>query len=96
MSEIPQIAAWLSNDLGHRCSGGMIYYVGLTTCLLLCLSKTPGYGLFRDLPGVTVSWLCGEHEIMNPPVGVTMPPVGQKLKILPNYTSGVVNLSDEL
>jgi len=69
---------------------------GSKTLTYAVSSRTPGYGPFVDLPGVSVTWLCEEHGIVNLPSGIAPPALGTKLEILPNYVSDVVNLADRL
>ena len=97
MCTLAQIAvSVLATVVSVPASDRFIIDAGRKTLSSVPASKTPGYGLFRDLPGVTVSWLCQEHGIVNPPVGVPMPSVGQKLEILPNCVADVVALRDEM
>jgi len=57
---------------------------------------TPGRGAIVQMPGLTVSWLCEEHGMVNLPANTRPPALGQKLDVLPNYVSDVVNLGDQL
>ncbi len=59
-------------------------------------SRIPGRGPIVGMDGVSVTWLCEEHGIVNLPPGVSPPPLGAKLEVLPNYVSDVVNLADRL
>lgn len=59
-------------------------------------TTTPGYGLFVQMPGITVSVASEEHGGVHLPPGSRPPAVGDKLDIYPNYVSDVVNMSDEL
>lgn len=60
------------------------------------LDDYDGFGYIREAPAAHITSLSEEHGVVHVPSGVDFPPIGGKVRIIPNHVCPAVNLHEEL
>ncbi len=60
------------------------------------LERAPGHGRIIGHPDWVVARLSEEHGVVTVPPGSAVPPIGTRLRVIPNHACAVVNLHSQL